>query len=284
MLVPAFNCAQYVQGAIESALEQQNVSLEVIAIDDGSTDNTWSLLEGFGSAIRRYRLDHGGPYRARNFGARHALGQWIAFLDGDDQWEPQKLRTQLARATRETALVYTNCRNIGDTGRIRPLQSDNISLHEGQIFTQLVMGNCISLSSAMVRRSWFESLGGFAEKGIGIQDWDLWLRIAAEGGEIRLCRQPLTMYRHHGGQMSKRLDDRLGDRLEVLRTALNMPAARFLGWRKVRLAYANALKVSAWQAAGDRRRALKWYLRSALYWPFDAQPYKQSIKCLLGRV
>ncbi len=285
VVIPAYNASDYIRAAISSALSSQGVTLEVIVIDDGSTDDTWQILEEFGDSIEKYRVERGGPYAARNFAAARARAPWLAFLDADDEWLPTKLRSQLALASDDTAAVYTDCRNIGDTRRVKPLQSDNTQLHDGQVLRHLFHSNFISLSSALVRREWFERLGGFAERQRGVQDWDFWLRLASAGGEVRLCREPLTLYRHHAGQMTRNLDDRLHDRLAVLRHALSLPAARGMNWATVRRALANQWSIGAWNAAEQNPRlALWWYLRSASLWPFDGYVYKQLVKCVLRSV
>ena len=284
-IIPTFNAASYVREAVRSALAQEGVAVRVIVVDDGSTDDTWQILGEFGESIEKLRVDHGGPYAARNFAASRATTPWLAFLDADDAWLPRKLCSQLSRADECIAAVYTNCRNIGDTRRVKPLQSDNSTLHEGKILRPLLIGNFISLSSAMVRSDWFARLGGFAERERGVQDWDFWLRLAAAGGEVRLCREPLTLYRHHAGQMTKHLDDRLRDRLAVLNHALSLPAARQLTWATVCQSLANQWNIGAWNAAEQQPlKALRWYLRSASVWPFDIAIYKQIVKCGLRSV
>src|SRR5689334_4499243 len=114
VIIPTYNAAAYASRAISSALMSRNVNCEVIVIDDQSTDNTWQVLEGFGDAIQKLAQTKGGAYQARNLGAQLARGKWLAFLDADDEWLPNKLEVQLTRAGENTALVYTNCRNIGD--------------------------------------------------------------------------------------------------------------------------------------------------------------------------
>ncbi|HVW70813.1 MAG TPA: glycosyltransferase family A protein, partial [Steroidobacteraceae bacterium] len=209
VIIPTFNAAQYVEHAVESALASRGVPVEVIVVDDGSVDDTWRLLERFDPArVRRLRQDHGGPYRARNLAAREARGEWLAFLDADDDWEPGKLASQLRLADERTSLVYTDRLNFGDLARLSERQSDGVRLWDGDIFEPLLLGNFITLSSVLMRKSAFERLGGFEVERRGVQDWDLWLRYAADGGWVGLCREPLTRYRLHAGQMSNDLDQR----------------------------------------------------------------------------
>jgi glycosyltransferase involved in cell wall biosynthesis len=283
VIIPAYNSEAYVCQAISSALASRDVGLEVIVIDDGSTDDTWQVLEGFGSAIRKARQSTGGPYKARNLGARLARGQWLAFLDADDDWAPEKLAKQLALADDQVGLIYTDRVNFGDLSRVKERQSDSVALWDGDVFERLLLGNFITLSSVLVRKSTFDRLGGFSEEHQGVQDWDLWLRYAADGGIVRLCREPLTRYRLHDSQMSNNLEARARDRVAVIRHALSSP--RSIGVRRsvVRRAFANSWEIAAWQSAVSRRwTAVRWYLYSAHYWPWNMRIYKGIVKCCLG--
>ena len=285
VIIPAFNAAPYVTGAIQSALASRNVPVEVIVIDDASDDDTWQVLEGFEGKIRKVRQARGGPYRARNLGGRLARGEWLAFLDADDDWRQDKLAKQLALADEHTGLVYTDRLNFGDRTRLAERQSDSVRLWEGDVFEPLLLGNFITLSSVLMRKSWFNRLGGFEVERRGVQDWDLWLRFAAEGGQVRLCREPLTRYRIHAEQMSNDLDERATDREAVLRRALQLPRGRRVPAKIVRQAFAGVWEIAAWHAAvGQRRKAIYWYLRSACYWPWNFRTYKGIVKCCIGRV
>jgi glycosyltransferase involved in cell wall biosynthesis len=283
-IIPAYNAAAYVGQAVRSALDQRGVRVEVAVIDDGSTDGTWEVLEGFGDAIRRVRQERGGPYRARNLGARLARGEWLAFLDADDEWLPDKLARQLALADERTGLVYGDVLNFGDCGRVKERVSDSVCFLEGDVFEPLLLDNFVILSTVLMRREWFERLRGFSESLQGVQDWDLWLRYAAEGGLVKVCREPVARYRLHAGQMSNDVERRTAERVEVIRRALRLPRGRAVSWGVARRAYAATLELSAWRAAPSQRwRAIGWYLRAAGCWPWRLSPYKGIVKCCLGR-
>ena len=285
VIIPTFNAAKYVVEAVNSALASRDVEVEVIAVDDGSTDDTWRLLESFDARVRRLRQDHGGPYRARNLGAREARGEWLAFLDADDDWTPDKLAKQLALADEKTSLIYTDRLNFGELGRLAERQSDGIELWDGDIFEPLLRGNFITLSSVLMRKTAFDKLGGFQTERTGVQDWDMWLRYCADGGRIGLVREPLTRYRLHPGQMTNDLDQRVADRESVLRHALALPRGKQVPTSVVRQAFASVWEIGAWQAATSQRgKAIRWYLRAAAYWPWKLQVYKEVLKCCIGRV
>lgn len=283
VIIPAYNAEAFISQAVSAALESRGVDLEVIVVDDGSTDGTWSILERFGSAVRRVRQDRGGPYRARNLAAELARGAWLAFLDADDDWSPEKLAVQLKAAEAGAALIYTDRLNFGEFGRYKERQSDSVTLHEGDVFEALLLGNFITLSSVLMRRDWFERLGGFSTEHHGVQDWDLWLRYSAAGGMVKLCPEPLTRYRIHAQQMSGDQKARAREREAVIRRALATPRGRGVSRPLARRALANSWEIAAWQSLeGNRGAALVDYLRAAYYWPWNLRLYKGMIKCALA--
>lgn len=285
VIIPTFNTGRYVAQAIASALASCNVTIEVIVVDDQSTDDTWQVLEGFGDAIRKVRQSKGGPYKARNLGARLACGEWLAFLDADDEWSPGKLAKQLSVADHSTALIYTDRYNFGDCSRVKERQSDSVKLWEGDVFEPLLLDNFITLSSVLMKKSWFERLGGFSEQHVGVQDWDLWLRYASAGGIVKLLSEPLTRYRIHSEQMSQNLDVRAAERLAVVQRALLSPRGQQVSKKVVRRALANVWEIGASQAALTRpAKAIIWYIRAARYWPWNWRLYKGMGKCCIGRV
>src|SRR5262249_49986820 len=151
----------------------------------GSGDETASVVARFGASVRLQLKPNGGPASARNLGARLSQGDWIAFLDADDWWAPTKLEKQISLAdSPEVGLVHTltNCSP--------PHVPRELS------FDELWQRNWIGTSAALIRRSVFENLGGFAEDRplIGLEDYHLWLRVLAGGWQIRCYREALSHY------------------------------------------------------------------------------------------
>ncbi len=284
VIIPAFNAARYVGQAVSSALAQRDVSIEVLVIDDQSTDDTWQVLEGFGERIRKVRQAKGGPYKARNLGAQLARGEWLAFLDADDEWLLDKIARQLALDDPGVGLVFTDCENFDVCHRVKPRQSDSTQFYEGEVFEPLLLNNFISMSSVLIRKDWFDRLGGFSEEQAGVQDWDLWLRYAAAGGRVRVIREPLTRYRIHSGQMTQDLDRRAADRVAVVERALGSPRGRGVSRNIAKQARANVWVVGAGLAAPTRRTtAVRWFLRAARHWPWNPAVYKGIVKICLQR-
>jgi glycosyltransferase involved in cell wall biosynthesis len=281
-LIPVFNGAKYIRESVDSALAQREVEVELIVIDDGSTDETPQILESYGNSLRVLRQPNAGHVIARNNGAKLAGGQWLAFLDADDAWMPDKLARQLAAAGDDAGMVYTNRDNFGDIDRVGE-GIDGRTLPEGDLFERLLFGNFITVSSVLFRRDWFERLGGFEASLRVCEDWDLWMRYCAEGGIIRVCPEPLTRYRWHGDSMSFDHHRMCDGRFQVLRRALAHPRASKVPAGEVKRAIAETWRCSAWHAQATRRwLALRWYVNAAWYAPSRADNYKQILKCCLG--
>ena len=285
VIIPCFNSETTIKAAICSALASKDVDIEVIVVDDGSTDGSLDVLRSFGNAINLLCQERGGPYRARNLAANHAKGQWLAFLDADDDWLPEKLSLQLQRTGQDVGLVYTDRLNFGDIENVADRQSDCVTLHEGDIFEDLLVDNFITLSSVLLEKKWFDRLGGFSTTQQGVQDWDMWLRFTAAGGQVALVKQVLTRYRMHDGQMSKDSSRRAADRQAVLDRALASDRGRSVASSRKRKGHAALNNLAATDASADGRRtkAFGYLLRSMAMWPFDIDVHKQIIKCVIGR-
>ena len=174
-IIPAYNAARTVNRAVESCLSQTYPPIEVLVVDDGSTDGTAEVVAGFGAPVRLERKPNGGPGSARNYAAHLARGDWLGFLDADDLWLPRKLEKQLSLATSDDVAVIQTLTG-GSTQEIP----------QEVTFSQLWETNLVCTSSVLIRRSTFEQLGGFNEDPelISSEDYHLWLRVAAGGGRI----------------------------------------------------------------------------------------------------
>lgn len=285
-IIPAYNAADFLGETIESALSQLHQQQEVIVVDDGSTDATCEIAESFGNRVKLIRQKNGGPAAARNRGAREARGEWLAFLDADDLWMPDKLSVQLdrARKTREH-LVYTNRENIGACHHVSRYQSDGVELAEGDVYEKLLQGNFITLSSVILRKDVFESERGFNEDLSlkAVEDWELWLRIAARHS-VALCPDPLVQYRFHETGISRSLSTMETNLFNALRLAFASERGRQLSEATRRKARASAWGVLGWSAASNSpRSAFRYYTRSWLNDPCNLSRVKQVIKSVLGR-
>jgi GT2 family glycosyltransferase len=285
-IIPAWNAAPYLGDAVRSALAQEGAEVEVVVVDDGSTDATPAVIASFGGRIRSVRQENRGLPAARNAGIAAATGELIAFLDADDTWEPAKSRLQVAHlaAHPRCGLVFCDVYRIDAGGRrIAPiLGAQAAAVPSGRCFDRLFLGNFVLVPAVMVRRSVLEQVGPrgpFDETLRSCEDYDLWLRIA-EVAEIGIVPQPLASWREHAGQMSRHRDRMLACEIQVLEGALRRSPglAGRLG-RQVARRFARLCDESGWHdlADGRLRPALGKFLRAARYDPVWEKPYRHLL-------
>jgi GT2 family glycosyltransferase len=183
VIIPAYNASDRISRAITSALDQTLPVLEIIVVDDGSTDDTVSVASSFGPIVRVVSKPNGGPASARNLAASLARGDWLAMLDADDWWFPRKNEIQI-RYVAADDVGLSHCRLDHRTER-PPAELT---------FQDLWDRNWISNSSVLIRRAAFEQVGGFVEVKRLVEDYNLWLRVAAAGWRIVTCPHILLHY------------------------------------------------------------------------------------------
>ena len=196
VIIPAYNAGQFIREALDSALAQTWQDTEIIVVDDGSPQlAAWVTLVYPGRVTYVWKTN-GGPASARNAGIRRSRGEFLAFLDADDVWEPDKLATQLAAFQQhpEAGMVYAAVRKIDEAGR--PVASAPVRRPSGRIAAELFMGNVIPTSTVVIRRKCLEAVGLFDESPelISVEDYDLWLRFA-ERFDVVAVDRPLVRYR-----------------------------------------------------------------------------------------
>lgn len=219
VIIPAYNREYMVGNAIESVLSQSYTNLELIVVDDGSTDDTRNVARSFADdRIRLIETDHRGAYVARNTGIENSRGEYIAFLDSDDVWLPGKLAKQMRVAERnDVAFVSTNgfMLSEGEKGyRMEFMLSTGNNDYRGKCYRELLKQNFISTSSVMMSKSIFDDVGPFIAENRGRLDYEMWLRVAKKY-EIDYISQPLFLYKVHADRLSSNTIARLHDRLYV---------------------------------------------------------------------
>jgi glycosyltransferase involved in cell wall biosynthesis len=198
VIIPTYNTAHYLPEAVESVLAQTYTDLELIVIDDGSTDNTKEVIEPYLGRIVFLETENNGPSKARNRAIRASSGEYVAFLDADDIWYPDKLDRQMTlfSKNRKYNLLHSDASETG------PYSSQEGStwfsrfnhVKAGLIFSELLSQNFIILSSVIVKRECLEKVGLFDEELKCWEGYDLWLRIAFKH-LIGFVNAPLYMRR-----------------------------------------------------------------------------------------
>ena len=223
VIIPTFNRRDRVREAVASVLSQERADYELIVVDDGSTDGTDAALDPLASRLRYVRQDNRGVSAARNAGAALALGAWLAFLDSDDVWLPNKLAVQLAHAAAHPNMRVCQTGEIWIRNGVRANPCAHHRKPDGDIFVASLQRCVVSPSAVMLRRDLFDAVGGFDERLPACEDYDLWLRIARTT-PVDLIDQPVVIkYGGHADQLSRRYWGMDRFRVRALRKLLDDP-------------------------------------------------------------
>ncbi|HEV8485708.1 MAG TPA: glycosyltransferase, partial [Blastocatellia bacterium] len=205
--IRTYNRADYIAEAIESVFAQTFSDLELIVVDDGSTDGTKEVLAQYDGRLKALYLEHTGNLSyLGNSAIRASDGEFVAFLDSDDIWLPEKLELQikLLDGNNRFGFSYTNgCLLYPDGTRSAPaLQPEQIV--SGSVLPTLVRNMCVHISTTVIRRTCFDRSGWFDERRANAEDFSFFLNLAVATGGV-CVPQAMTLIRQHGGQMSTAL-------------------------------------------------------------------------------
>jgi len=209
VVMPTYNHARFIGKAVQSVLRQSCGDFELIVVDNYSQDDTEAIVAAYGDPRIRYVkfANKGIIAAARNHGIGLAKGEYVAFLDSDDLWLPEKLGTQLEAFGRgeDIAMVYSRFKTItGEAVSEQVLPKAKICA-SGAVFRTLYLKHFVACSGVMVRKNILERAGGFNEAPalVAVEDADLWLRIALTGRIQCASEAPLFLYRVHDANVSQ---------------------------------------------------------------------------------
>jgi glycosyltransferase involved in cell wall biosynthesis len=204
VVIPAYNCARFIGDALDSVVDQNYPALEVLVVDDGSTDETCDVVARYGSAVTLIKQRNAGAAVARNEGMRRARGKYVALLDADDLWLPGKLRLQVDYLERHEDVAMSCTRwhllHPDAAGRYhieRAVALESVSVDPkcaGWIYCELLLDCGVWTSTVVMRRELGERIGGFDAELRRGQDYDYWLR-ASRVTRIDRLDAPLALYR-----------------------------------------------------------------------------------------
>jgi glycosyltransferase involved in cell wall biosynthesis len=181
VIIPAYNCAAFLPKTLESVFAQTCSDFEVILVDDGSTDDIQAAIEPYLSRVKYIRQQNKGLPAARNTGIREAQGEFIALLDGDDSWAPEKLEKELPRFTdSKVGIVYSDFSVRYADGRFQhSYLTDRPLASEGHILENYIRSRFLFPSTMVIRRRCFDEFGGFDEEMLACEDVELFGRICS---------------------------------------------------------------------------------------------------------
>ena len=207
VIIPSYNCARFIDRALQSVLDQTYSDYEIIVVDDGSSDETREVVMRYGSEIRYMYQRNRGLSAARNYALGAATGELIAYLDADDAWYPTKLEKQVAflDANPRCGFVHSDVDVLDDrdqvvrrnfnreTGRLVPI---------GKCMLALLERCHVQILTVLIRHDIVRKVGYFDERLIGVQDYLQWILAAMEGAELGYIDESLALYRWTKGSLS----------------------------------------------------------------------------------
>lgn len=204
VIIPTFNRAHTLPRAVDSVLSQTHQADAVIVVDDGSTDKTAETVAKRYPRVRYIYQENHGVSAARNTGITRTDSDWLALLDSDDEWLPEKLERQMTALNEDKAMriCHTDEIWIRNGKRVNPMKKHAKS--GGWIFENCLPLCCVSPSSVVIHRSVFDEVGLFDDSFPTCEDYDLWLRIAAHYPFLYLEEKLLVKYGGHEDQLSRK--------------------------------------------------------------------------------
>jgi len=198
VVIAAYNAAKYIRETLDSVLAQTYLPLEVIVVDDGSTDETAAIVRSYAGRVRLLQQENRGEPAARNVGIRNAQGDYIAFVDSDDLWMPEKLKLQTARLLEKKVVWVTCYADSFDDSSGRILSGYKKKLYEGDILEKEFANPFIRSPTPVVKKTVFEEVGYFDEDKDALigEDKNMWMRIAAHY-PLGAVYQVLALKREH---------------------------------------------------------------------------------------
>ncbi|HEY4309116.1 MAG TPA: glycosyltransferase [Pirellulales bacterium] len=284
VVIATYNYGAYIGEAIQSVLEQSYTGFELHIIDDGSTDDTQQIVSEFLSdaRVRYHRTTNRGQSAAKNLGIALSTAPFVAFLDGDDLWLPDKLERQIPLFLNkpEIGVVYSARQVMDPVGRAMSVPQR--PLYRGNVLNEIFRRNCVCFSSAVVRREVFERAGGFNEALPMAIDYELWLRIAKHY-QFDFVNDPLVLYRTGHANISSAP----GKRLEIVRQIIESflqdeenqvriaPRVRSFTlaeyWHDVGIVF---------MVEGRRRQAFAAFINALKYYPGLKMAWRGILTCL----
>ena len=288
VIIPTYNSMKHFKETIESVLNQTLPPDEILVNDDGSTDGTPDFAESYGPPIRVFRRANQRQAASRNFAATQTQCEWLAFLDHDDLWKPNKLERQMEELIRNPAADLCYC------GRIS-FDEDNGSFRPGNVFAvppardirrALYVNTTFMPGSVLIRRTTYLAFGGFNPSIKLVEDWDLWLRLLHAGVQFAACEEPLLSMRIHVGNQSNNAIAALEEQKEIYRRLVLPHLPRATRWLTHQRSQSGqeAVAASILRNVGDPR-SLSMMLTSIVRHPFSKPDrYKILAHMLLTRL
>lgn len=289
VVIPTYNAADLLPDAVESVLAQTYRDFELIVVDDGSTDETPEVMERYADDVRYVRKENGGSASARNRGIREARGQYVALLDADDLWLPEKLEHQMEQfeAQQDLAWSYTDWVHVdAETGGPMYHGSQVMNYRGGNVLRPLLVRLFIPPSTEVIRRDVFEEVGTYDESELHriSEDWEFSLRVA-ERYPVGYVDRPLAKRRHHPEKKTTTMDleHALKSRHSIIEKTVRRNPDRLADVYDSALANLYTRIGSKWLNREERARARKLFRTAIRHDPTFWRAWMYGVAAFLPR-
>lgn len=284
VIIPVYNAQEYVAEALESVFNQTYKNIEIIVVNDGSSDNSLSVLQQYEERITLLDIKNRGVSYARNYAVKHSAGQWLAFLDADDEWLPAKLSSQL-ESIGECSWSYCNAFYFGRNLLGKEKRSDLTTQYEGDVFDKLILENFITTSTVLIEKQLFVELCGFDSTMKSLEDWKLWLLVAKQH-KLAYVNTPLAKYRVHSGSTSRKAREILPIHLALINDIFILPISADYSGKLRKLSLGNSYNICSYIAEDSRdyKFSLFCALNALKLSPVSLTRWKHFMRCIVNLI
>ena len=216
VVIPSYNRKDFLKRSIDSAINQTKKPLEIIVVDDGSTDGTEAMIKSDYDFVKFIKQKNKGVSAARNIGIKVSIGEWICFLDSDDEWKKDKLEKQINAMKSNPGYKFFHSNEIWIKNGLRINQKKKHKKYGGDIFDKCLDMCRISPSSVMINKTVFDEVGNFNEDLVVCEDYELWLRICDKYRVFFIDEPLIIKYGGHQGQLSYSIESIENHRIKAL--------------------------------------------------------------------
>ena len=216
VVIPSYNRKEFLKRSIDSAINQTKKPFEIIVVDDGSTDGTETMIKSDYDFVKFIKQKNKGVSAARNIGIEVSIGEWICFLDSDDEWKKDKLEKQINAMKSNPGYKFFHSNEIWIKNGIRINQKKKHKKYGGDIFDKCLDMCRISPSSVMINKTVFDEVGNFNEDLVVCEDYELWLRICDKYRVFFIDEPLIIKYGGHQGQLSYSVESIENHRIKAL--------------------------------------------------------------------
>ena len=216
VVIPSYNRKEFLKRSIDSAINQTKKPFEIIVVDDGSTDGTETMIKSDYDFVKFIKQKNKGVSAARNIGIEVSIGEWICFLDSDDEWKKNKLEKQIIAMKSNPGYKFSHSNEIWIKNGIRINQKKKHKKYGGDIFDKCLDMCRISPSSVMIDKTVFDEVGNFNENLVVCEDYELWLRICDKYRVFFIDEPLIIKYGGHQGQLSYSIESIENHRIKAL--------------------------------------------------------------------